>query len=247
MERLLAVSPSKDLGNSYDLDLSQLELKVLPCRPLFQKNWETYQKIYQCWKNVWSHAYLELGVDPVHNSDSFTKHDEVNALFYKGECAGLITFKWVDLNNPVEWEDSYFNIWPEEAKEQLRSHGNRIILATYLTVNFNFRRNAHGISWKDLLIALIIKRLQNSTFQAMVAAPRITKSSQKATYRHGAEALSKDVKYPIPNETVDLIIWDKKNDLTSKDQVVQLIANHIWDETTIFDGVENRYALSQFQ
>lgn len=230
-----------------DLKLDELQFKVLPCRPKELKDWSDYIKSYQCWKEVWCHAFQELGVDPVKNSDSFTKHDEVNALYYRGECAGLITFKWIDLNNPVEWEDSYFAIWPQEAKDRLKNHGNKIILATYLTVNFPFRRNAYGLSWKDLLIALIIKRLEASHFNAMVAAPRITKSSQIATYRHGAEALSKDVKYPIPNETVDLIIWDKKNNLKSKDQVIQLLADHIWQESTTFEGIDNRHQLSQFQ
>lgn len=229
------------------IQLDQFEFCIQPCRPKDVQNLDLYLKTYQCWKEVWSHAYLELGVDPVKSSDSFTKHDEVNALFYKGQCAGLITFKYIDLDNPVEWEDSYFAIWPNTAKEKLREHGRKIILATYLTVHFDFRRNAHGISWKDLLIALIIKRLRNSDYQAMVAAPRITKSSQIATYRHGAEALSKDVKYPIPNETVDLIIWDKKNDLTSKDPVIQLITDHLWQEQTQFVGIKNNYQPIDFQ
>lgn len=242
-----ALNTKHELISNTELELDKLQFIIQDCRPQFLKNWENYLKTYKCWKEVWSHAYQELGVDPVQNSDSFTKHDEVNALFYKGQCAGLITFKWIDLNNPVEWEDSYFAIWPDEAKIRLLAHGNKIILATYLTVHFDFRRNAYGISWKDLLIALIIKRLKNSNYDAMVAAPRITKSSQIATYRHGAEALSKDVKYPIPNETVDLIIWDKKNDLTSKDPVVQLIADHLWEEATTFSNTNELYKPIDFQ
>ena len=72
---------------------------------------------YECWSQVWKQTFTELEGRSVLHSDDFTRQDEIGALFHGYECIALFFSRQVDLSNPLAHDDSYFSVWPREARE----------------------------------------------------------------------------------------------------------------------------------
>jgi hypothetical protein len=154
------------------------------------------------------HAYqVELNNTEYMPSDNFTRQDEVLALFYKGECAGVTFFKWIDGNELPVIDDSYFKHWPEIAFRKLCLQGNHLVISSQFTLNFNFRKNFMNLPWKDLLMALVAKRFVLSGCDAMAGTTRLAKNVGEVAYRTGASSLIKSMAFANEEDRVDLVAW----------------------------------------
>ena len=191
-----------------DINLKDLELILLPgkCAPLEYKDY--YLKAYQCWRSVWEDAYKkEMHVDAPLMSDDFTRQDEILALFHKGECSALVFFKWVDCKESPVKDDSYFKHWPELAFRKLCKNGHKVIVCSQFTVHFNYRKKTSlEVSWKDLLMGLLVERFRHSDADAMTGTMRVIKGMGEATYRTGATPLMKNLMYDH-GEIIDLVAF----------------------------------------
>ncbi|HXH74194.1 MAG TPA: hypothetical protein VNJ08_04470 [Bacteriovoracaceae bacterium] len=72
------------------IDVTELELILLPGKCPPKKYMHHYLKAYHCWREVWDKKNGGL------TSDEFTCQDEVIALFHKGECSAVCFLKWVE-------------------------------------------------------------------------------------------------------------------------------------------------------
>jgi hypothetical protein len=204
-----------------DIDVNELELILLPgkCPPMQYR--VHYEKTYACWREVWEDHRKELGKDLY--SDEFTRQDEVLALFHKGECTALTFFKWVDFNETPVKDDSYFEIWPEMALHKLCKKGKRVIVCSQFTVHFNYRKSSLDVSWKDLLMGLLVERFRHSDADAMTGTMRLSKNMGATTYKTGAVPIIQGLVYK-GEETVDLVGFYQDS---VKDSVVPGIAELI--------------------
>lgn len=139
---------------------------------------------YRCWRATWRDAFVELGQHSELYSDDFTRQHEVGAVFQHDECIALSFFRWVDLSVPMNRDDSYFRVWPEEARAEACREGSRICVSSSFTLAAGYRRS-EVCSLKDVLVALIIERFLASDADAVVGTVRNNRGVDKLIYRNG--------------------------------------------------------------
>lgn len=147
---------------------------------------------YQCWSAVWKQTFTELEGRSVLPSDDFTRQDEVGALFHGYECIALFFSRRVDLRSPLAQDDSYFSVWPKEARDAACANGSRVWVSSNITIHPSWRKPAN-FSLSRLLCALIIERFLISDADVLVGTMRNDRGMNTVTYGLGAKPLLRDV------------------------------------------------------
>lgn len=192
----------------FEIENDDFELIIFPGKHPPKEYLAKYNQAYQCWRSVWEHAFqIELGRPESIPSDNFTRHDEILALFYKGECAGLTFFAFDDQGTNWFREDSYFKRWPETAFKKLYTNGNKVMISCQFTLNFEFRKNFKNLPWKDLLMGLVAKRFLLSGFDTMGGTTRLAKNVGEVSYRTGAVPIIRDMAFATEEDRVALVGW----------------------------------------
>lgn len=159
---------------------------------------------YECWSQVWKQTFTELEGRSVLHSDDFTRQDEVGALFHGYECIALFFSRQVDLSSPFAHDDSYFSVWPKEAREAACRHGSRAWVSSNITIHPNWRRPAN-VQLSRLVCGLIMERFLISDADVLVGTMRNDRSMNTVTYGLGAQPLVRDViHHGVP---VDLVAF----------------------------------------
>ncbi|MET0390119.1 MAG: hypothetical protein ABW321_29375 [Polyangiales bacterium] len=155
------------------------------------------------WTEVWHQTLLELDNVQRVSSDEFTRQDEIGAIFHGYECIALSVFRWVDLDNPMYGDDSYFAVWPQAARDKACRDGARICIGSNITIAPAWRK-AEGCSLKDVLAALIIERFVHAgQGDAMVGTMRKDRGMDKLMDRVGAERLG----FTVTHHGVDVELF----------------------------------------
>lgn len=209
--------------------MNRLQLYLLPGKGASKEFKDVYNKTYKLWHDVWHTTMKEEWQDhtKILHSDDFTRQDEVLALFDGSDCVGCVFFKEVDFSEVSHAEDSYFKVWNEMALKKLRSKGEKILVCSNFTVAKKYRQNFNDISWKGLLMSLLVLRFEHSFFHAMTGTMRRSKGMHTVTYDYGAVPIAKNLDYYICgiNEPVDLVGF-------FQEEVAQVqhpeLANEIW-------------------
>ena len=147
---------------------------------------------YRCWRSVWQQTLQELDHLDTVPSDDFSRQDEIGALFHEWECLGLTSYRWLDLSNPIDRDDSYFHIWSEEARAAAAMGGPRVCICGNLTVAAPWRR-AKGVPVKEVLLSLAVERFLESPADALLGTPRNDRGMNALGYRLGFQPLSRGV------------------------------------------------------
>jgi hypothetical protein len=192
-----------------------------------------YEKAYECWKDVWREAFQELEGNPTVYSNDFTRQDEVSALYYKDTCIGTTFFNWLDLNSPPSRDDEYFKVWTPKALSELTRHGSRILVCSYFTLHPNGRRNSLGVSLKDVLMGLLVKRFLDTDAPAMTGTVRNNRGVNVCTYRHGAVPLELNLK--LHGVDVDLIAFYRDTAKVGDDPIVSDLVESLWNRRITSD------------
>lgn len=210
----------------------KLRFAVYPIRFAPKDKKQELQKLYHCWRSVWSDALSkEMNVKDILFADNYSRQSHVAALFHGEEPVGLTTLNWMDLSDDLYLDDSFFKVWPKDAIECLKQEAKTIMTCCNVTLNFKFRQNALGISCKDLLLSLLVQYLKASSVDAIVAAVRLEKSMEKAAYRTGASPIYRDLPYTIPGQRVDLVCWLRNLELKKLDPEILSLSNDIWNHS----------------
>jgi hypothetical protein len=159
---------------------------------------------YRCWEETWSATFGELENRPDVRSDDFTRQDEVGALFHDYECIALTFYRWIDLASPIARNDSYFAVWPEDARDAACVRGSRICVSSNFTIGAPWRR-AEGCTLKDVLGALVVERFLASPADALVGTMRTDRGMGRMTDRLGFRRLREGVIHH--GVGVDLVVF----------------------------------------
>jgi len=218
---------------SHEVDRSKISLMIFPTRFPQPSYVQEYHKAYGCWRSVWNQALKEeMNVKEDLYSDNYTRQTHVLTVFYEGEVAGLMTLNYINLKDPVAMDDSYFKVWPEFTLMKLKKEARNIIVTGSFTVNFNFRKKFHGVCWKSLICAFLVRYLKSSSFDCAVATPRLEKSVEKICYGTGAHSLHKDLPYTIEGQRIDLVSWHRNLDETIIDSEIWALVNYVWENSS---------------
>ena len=162
---------------------------------------------YRCWSEVWNRTLDELDQVKHVPSDDFSRQDLIGAIFHDWECIGMTSFRWVDLANPIDKDDSYFSVWPRTCVKAVCAAGTRVCIGSNLTVAAPWR-HAQGTSVKELLLTLAVDRFLRSDADAMAGTMRNDRGMDELGYRLGFQPLAHDVIHH--GVTVDLVAFYRR-------------------------------------
>ena len=172
------------MTSEHTLGLRYLTLKVRE-----PKDQALLSEAFRCWQTVWSETLHELDGVTRLPSDNFSRQDEVGALFRGGVCLGLSCYRWVDLSLPVHRADSYFEVWSNAAVGQLVKYGTRVCIGSQISVPREYRGRDRGVSVKDLLLSMAVRRFLASDADVMTGVMRNDRSMNVLGYRLGGQPL----------------------------------------------------------
>jgi len=158
-----------------------------------QQNSEAYRTAYQAWRNCWSPVFANIHTSRPMFSDAFTRQDEVLTIFHGTECAATVFFRTVDLTQDYERHDSYFEHWSEMAMQSLVRQGSKVLICSYFSVMESYRGKDQGLSVKDLLMGLVVRRFMSGDENVMTGTMRNSKGANHLSIKWGADLISKDV------------------------------------------------------
>jgi hypothetical protein len=187
-----------------DINYKDIELIILPGRRPPENYRPQHNQAYKCWRETWVGYQQEMNQDLLLHSDSFSRQDEVMAIFYQGECAALIFCREVNFNEDATIHDSYFDVWPEIAIHKLCKQGSKILVFSQFTLQSKFRKSYLGLSWKDLLVGLCYERFIRSECHAGATAARVQKQMEEAVYKVNGTPIVKNLPFH-KTQSVDLV------------------------------------------
>ena len=164
--------------------MSSLEFKVI----YPGENTIDELEAYGCWLTTWTHAFKELGLSSIVNSDDWTRQHEIGALFEGDMCVGCFLLRIVDLDYVIARQDSYFSAWSFEDMNALRRDGDTVLVSSYFTV----RPSCRGRGVKQELMTRMVERFHSPSFDfcaAMTGCLRVNKGGNKLVKNYGFETI----------------------------------------------------------
>jgi hypothetical protein len=176
-----------------------------------------YELAFKTWHDTWEKTYQnDFHSEKRLNSDTFTRQDDVLALFYQGQCFAVCIFTHLNMEEEHAHLDSYFNCWPSSAIEQLCAKGPNIVACTQYTVHEDFRVDRQSPlgknRWRILINGMIARYFLSSGKDAMSAITRVAKGIDKVSYRNGGVQLAAGLFYEAGADKakVDLVAFYKE-------------------------------------
>jgi hypothetical protein len=149
-----------------------------------------YEKAYAFWLEMWRDTFAAVQPTLTLHSDVFLRHREMSVIFLEEDPIGLIMYDFRDLSVRAHRDLSYFQHYPLEVVEELRTRGHcQLMLMGQLTVHPRWRRQSVGPFVSDALVGLSIKRFLASEASTMITFTRNDRSTQRLGYSFGAAAL----------------------------------------------------------
>lgn len=213
------------------------KLVLCPTRDPDKKYLDTYQKIYNCWNDIWSTAYAEAKQqsDEDLRSDNFTRQDFTAALFYEDECAAIILFRYVDTDIATTYKDSFFEHWSEIHRKAVSRMGKKLLVCGNMGVAEKFRNKSLGFSVRDLMIGVVTEIALQTNADVTLSTPRRDKNVQGAAYKWGVTPIAQNVPWGYGID-IDLVVFEKTH--LAKTRLDHELINHIselWENKTIID------------
>src|SRR4051812_6152363 len=143
-------------------------------------------KAHACWQETWGAMLRDLDGEELRFADDFSRQDEIGALFRGDECAGVSAYRYVDLSLAWHRHDSYFAAWPAALLEQIAAVSPRVCIGSNLVVAPAWRGAIRPMRVSEMLLALAVRRWQESDAQVMVGTMRNDRRMNDISYRMGA-------------------------------------------------------------
>lgn len=177
-----------------------------------------YDLAFKAWHHAWEKTYQEDFHSAKRlNSDTFTRQDDVLALFYRGHCFAVCIFSQLNMKDEQAYLDSYFNCWPASAIENLCSKGTNIVTCTQYTVCEEFRVDRESPlgqnRWRIIVNGMIARYFISSGMDAMAATTRVAKGMHRLSYKSTGVELASGILYEAGanHALVDLVAFYKNN------------------------------------
>jgi hypothetical protein len=212
-----------------------IQLVICPGRFPEKKHLSIYNKVYDCWKEVWSQTFLEIDKNPNLHSDAFTRQDFISAILVNGDCKALCFYRYVDAEASSTQKDSYFNNWSEIHLQKLYSQGSNVLVCSYLTVHPSARKDSTGVHLVEYLVGLATEVFLQSYANVMTGAMRKNRKAHNVTYNWGAIPVAQDVDSGH-GDLVDLVAFFRENVIGKKlEHPVTEQFEKLWQDVIVVD------------
>lgn len=187
-----------------------------------------YHDSYQMWKTVWKEAFTEVKGNSFFFSDQFTRQHSIGSLFYKNQCIMLSFFRPVNFNFESVNDDSYFDVWPEEAIDELCKYGKSILVGSYITVHKDFRGNSFPYSLKKLAFDFSVCYMEDCGADALCGTMRSLRGMTAPATECGSIILKEKIKYH--REIVDLVVCYSSKHRKSSLDIQHHFVKSLWNK-----------------
>lgn len=226
------------------MNVRDCDLYFLPgCDPN-PKYTAIYQSTFQAWDKVWRATLSELQVEGAPGMDGFTRQDEILSICNSGQCIALLLFRWMDFALVPFYTDSYFKVWKPEHIEKLLIEGPCVMTATYLSVDQDFRKSKTGISFRDLMMDIMIHRFLSSSAHVLANIGRRERNVHLAGYNLGGTCIAEDIYFFNPQDRIDLVGIYKSKARFNQDQSIRSWSDHLWNKRILVDRHHSHRSIS---
>lgn len=187
-----------------------------------------YERAFEHWHAVWSKTFADLEWRRTLQSDDFSRQDEILAIFEGERCIAMVCHRFADLAQSPVKHDSYFKVWTPEAIEKLGTYGNRLLIGNQISVDPDRRGLIDGISLKNLVTALTVRRVIEVQADAMPGIMRVDRNMNEFLYKCGAVPIVRNVIHH--NVPVDLLAIHPAHHGTGLPDEWPALAGKFWNE-----------------
>lgn len=180
-----------------------------------------YKAAHEMWHHVWSSTLKDFGSNEKIYSDAFTRQDEILSIFHGQACVGMLLLRWMDFTRFNYATDSYFKIWTEIDIAKLTRFGKRIMISSYLTVHPEYRIKHTGVSFRDVILDLMVQRFLPSDMDSISGITRREKHVHTTSYNLGATTIREDLPFHNDEDRVDLLVFYRKDVRLLKDPAIR--------------------------
>jgi hypothetical protein len=214
------------------MDHKKVQFVICPGRYPSPQHASLYKKIYDCWHDVWSHAFKELHGDADLKSDNFTRQDFVCAVMVDGECKAMSLYRHMDAKDKTLERDSYFSNWSEIHRAKLSSQGPKILVCSHFTIHSSARKDLMGFSMRDVLMGSCSEVAIHTSADAMTGAMRKDRKVHDLALNWGALLVARDV--PSGHgDLVDLVAFFKDEVKSRRQHEYVPFVQRLWEEKLV--------------
>jgi hypothetical protein len=189
-----------------------------------------YNEVYRHWVEIWEPHFRERdGIEKL-ASDNFTRQDEICALFLGETCISTLCGRVMDLRQPADVDDSYFQIWDEKSLNALKKNGPIVALMNQLTVIPRCPSFREGVRVRDVMLHLVLSHLHRCDVHGVGAVARKDKGMHHSLALIGGETVRSDV--PLHGGSVDLMVFFPDGKVTQDPRVIE-VSNYIWNNNQL--------------
>lgn len=223
-----------------EIKAQELQYFLIPGENPPRNAQEIYTEAFRCWRFVWSQAFKELdGIDQLF-SDDFTRQTAIGCIFIQSKCIALAGYHAIDFRFPTTPFDSWFKVWPDGVQAALTREGSKVMIATNVTVDSDFRgKCVEGVGIKDLICSMMIKSLLSSDADVMAGTMRCNRGMQKVAQRLGGTTLLTGV--ALHGVEVELVGFYRRKILSENLFVSDSIVEFLWKNRKEFTKSQMRY------
>lgn len=195
---------------------------------------------YKLWRRNWVQTFDELGVQRKLTSDDFL-HRELGGLFLGEQPIGFMLYHFINLEDEVWRETSYFNNYPDEIKLLHTDRPERVMVISYMTLESEWRKSETDLPISELLTSFAVMRFLSSDAKRLIGYFRNSRKTNEMFYRHGGMPLVRASR--AYNVDVDFAEILKRNATLSSLPGCAEAALELWDKhhhaTRIGEGYGN--------
>ncbi len=206
----------------------ELQLILMPARNPTKAFWGPYEKAYGLWQEVWG-GFWHAMQKPCY-ADSFTRQDDLCAIFYQEHCIALTLQYVVNLCLTANQDDSYFSgVWLKTNLPYLEPYLPDIYCGNSITTSPQFRRNRCGFSLKDVLLGACVNCfLEHESCKAMVGSMRRERGVTDLAKRFGANLVTSYFSDTYQFD-LDLVVFERSSVTPCLDPQAADIVQSLWE------------------
>ena len=208
-----------------------MKFYIVTTDPKSEKEREMYNKVYQCFKDVWHDIFKDK-----FNVDSLKRQKYICALEAEGKVVAILSCDTFDLRCDFHRENSYFKDYPEDfipyAEEM---NHQRIMSFESLTVSKGLRGNIAGLRISELILQLTFAFSDFVDVDACYAPVVRANKASAACVNFGAEVVVPEIDYR--GLFCDLLVLHRGQRVPLKEGQLKDQFDKLWAERVDFSAV----------
>ncbi len=187
---------------------NEVEFKIAFLRGELRAKEESFiNEVFFLWKGVWAMEFKKTGGDPPSWPDEFYRHDAIGAILVDSVPIAVHLYSIQNINLKACEGQDYFKSYTREFTSTLkRERFARVLAASWMTVNPDFKLKDKKVSFSKCLLALSQKMLVPFNCEAAIGATRSDNGLAERIMSWGAKSYGP---FHTKNTPVEMLLMDE--------------------------------------